>query len=165
MLNAYFRAVVSTVQASQQEPMEEENDGLDIQSISVVKEAEFIFNKIDEGKSTGGSGSNTTPEKKRTINLEAFKIIRVIGKGVYVVQFAWTLCQLRTGLHCVGHACCKVLLLVLVLCILSLTLLSSRKVRVLCGARLLGTLFTVPCSVGSLCGDLRMVLTRLLGLH
>jgi hypothetical protein len=93
MLNAYFRAVVSTVQANQQEPMEEENDGLDIQSISVVKEAEFIFNKIDEGKSTGGSGSNTTPEKKRTINLEAFKIIRVIGKGVYVVQFAWTSCQ------------------------------------------------------------------------
>jgi hypothetical protein len=118
MLNAYLCAVVSTVQANQQEPMEEENDGLDIQSISVVKEAEFIFNKIDEGKGAGGSGSNTTPEKKRTINLEAFKIIRVIGKGVYVVQFAWTLCQLRIGLRCVGHACCKVLLLVLVLYIL-----------------------------------------------
>jgi hypothetical protein len=117
-LNADFRAVVSAVQANQQEPMEEENDGLDIQSISVVKEAEFIFNKIDEGKGAGGSGSNTTPEKKRTINLEAFKIIRVIGKGVYVVKFAWTLCQLRIGLHCVGHANCKALLLVIVPCTL-----------------------------------------------
>lgn len=54
--------------------MEDENDGLDIQSLSVV-EAEFIYNKIDEGKTQG------VIEKKRTINLEAFKIIRVIGKG------------------------------------------------------------------------------------
>jgi len=53
---------------------EDENDGLDIQSLSVV-EAEFIYNKIDEGKTQGAI------EKKRTINLEAFKIIRVIGKG------------------------------------------------------------------------------------
>lgn len=57
--------------------MEEENDGLDIQSLSVV-EAEFIYNKIDEGK----PASQEVAEKKRTINLEAFKIIRVIGKGI-----------------------------------------------------------------------------------
>lgn len=60
--------------------MEDENDGLDIQSLSVV-EAEFIYNKIDEGKNQG------IIEKKRTINLEAFKIIRVIGKG-------------KTSMHC-----------------------------------------------------------------
>lgn len=58
--------------------MEDENDGLDIQSLSVV-EAEFIYNKIDEGKTQG------VIEKKRTINLEAFKIIRVIGKGKHMI--------------------------------------------------------------------------------
>ncbi|KAJ1439771.1 hypothetical protein B484DRAFT_391582 [Ochromonadaceae sp. CCMP2298] len=53
----------------------DENDGMDIQSLSVV-EAEFIFNKLDEGKE-----ESETVEVKRTINLDAFKIIRVIGKG------------------------------------------------------------------------------------
>ena len=60
-----------------QAAMEEENDGLDIQSLSVV-EAEFIYSKIDEGKTTAAGST----EKKRTINLEAFKIIRVVGKGM-----------------------------------------------------------------------------------
>lgn len=55
---------------------DEENDGLDIQSLSVV-EAEFIYNKVDEGKPPLSGSANV----KRTINLEAFKIIRVIGKG------------------------------------------------------------------------------------
>jgi hypothetical protein len=66
--------------------MEEENDGLDIQSISVVKEAEFIYNKIDEAKAAA-AGPGTVAAPKRTINLEAFKIIRVIGKGGLFIYF------------------------------------------------------------------------------
>lgn len=61
---------------------EDAKDGLDIQSLSVVKEAEFIYNKIDEGKASGEGAVAV----KRTINLEAFKIIRVIGKGDYICQ-------------------------------------------------------------------------------
>lgn len=54
-----------------------DEDILDIQSLSVV-EAEFIYNKIDEGSAAMTQGDSAVI---RTINLEAFKIIRVIGKG------------------------------------------------------------------------------------
>lgn len=54
-----------------------DEDILDIQSLSVV-EAEFIYNKIDEGSAAMTEGDSAVI---RTINLEAFKIIRVIGKG------------------------------------------------------------------------------------
>ena len=56
------------------------NDGLDIQSLSVV-EAEFIYNKIDDEKTSSESSA------KRTINLDAFKIIKVIGKGNFNIVF------------------------------------------------------------------------------
>eukprot|EP01039_Chlorochromonas_danica_P010102 gene10102-11182_t len=52
-------------------------DGLDIQSLSVV-EAELTYDKKDEGKSNSDSD-----KKKRTISLESFKIIKVIGKGSF----------------------------------------------------------------------------------
>jgi hypothetical protein len=64
---------------NQNSAMDEDNDGIDIQSISFV-EAEFIFNKSDEAKGSSSAGAGAV-EKKRTINLEAFKIIRVVGKG------------------------------------------------------------------------------------
>lgn len=54
-----------------------DEDALEIQSLSVV-EAEFIYNKVDEGSAAMTHGDSAV---KRTINLEAFKIIRVIGKG------------------------------------------------------------------------------------
>lgn len=54
-----------------------DEDALEIQSLSVV-EAEFIYNKVDEGSVAMTHGDSAV---KRTINLEAFKIIRVIGKG------------------------------------------------------------------------------------
>lgn len=52
------------------------NDGMDIQSLSLV-EAEFIYDKAD------GEVPEAAARKKRTINLEAFKIIKVIGKGSF----------------------------------------------------------------------------------
>lgn len=60
---------------------DDERDGLDIQSLSVV-EAEFFYNKTDEGKSAADIAAT-----KRTINLDAFHIIKVIGKGNYAPQF------------------------------------------------------------------------------
>ena len=60
---------------------DDERDGLDIQSLSVV-EAEFFFNKTDEGKSPADLAAT-----KRTINLDAFHIIKVIGKGKSVRNF------------------------------------------------------------------------------
>lgn len=54
---------------------DDENDGLDIQSLSVVKEAEFLYNRESDNQGT--------PGKKKTINLEAFHIIKVIGKGSF----------------------------------------------------------------------------------
>ena len=70
-----------------------EDDGLDIQSLSVV-EAEFIYNKVDEAQAGGsGGGQQGLVERKRTINLEAFKIIRVVGKGAFI----FTCCV------CCGH--------------------------------------------------------------
>ncbi len=72
-----------------QENEEDVGDGMDIQSLSFV-EAEFIYNKKDDdgGSSSGkhGESSRSSSEranKKRTINLDAFKIIKVIGKGNY----------------------------------------------------------------------------------
>jgi hypothetical protein len=54
---------------------DDEKDGLDIQSLSVM-EAEFLYNRVDEGKSAA-----EVAQSKKTINLEAFHIIKVIGKG------------------------------------------------------------------------------------
>jgi hypothetical protein len=68
---------------------EDEQDGLDIQSLSVVENAEFIYNKIDDSNNSSSgkaSSSGAVTEKKKTINLEAFKIIRVIGKGEHYSQ-------------------------------------------------------------------------------
>jgi hypothetical protein len=51
---------------------ENDKDGFDIQSISMV-EAEFMYDKDDV----------EVAPTKRTINLDAFNIIKVIGKGTY----------------------------------------------------------------------------------
>lgn len=67
-------------------------DGMDIQSLSFV-EAEFIYNKKDEdgsgkhGESSSAKSSSERAQKRRTINLDAFKIIKVIGKGTLVLKF------------------------------------------------------------------------------
>jgi hypothetical protein len=55
---------------------DDEKDGLDIQSLSVV-EAEFLYDRETEGKHPEDPAS----KKKKTINLDAFHIIKVIGKG------------------------------------------------------------------------------------
>lgn len=65
---------------------EDERDGLDIQSLSVV-EAEFFYNKTDEGKSAADIAA-----AKRTINLDAFHIIKVIGKGEEILPCPLQLC-------------------------------------------------------------------------
>ena len=57
--------------------MDGADDGMDIQSLSYV-EAEFIYDKKDEGKADTADKS-----EGRKINLEAFKIIKVIGKGSF----------------------------------------------------------------------------------
>lgn len=80
-----------------------ENDGLDIQSLSVVQ-AEFLYDRLEEEKAqeNRGPGSSTTNSNKatgnfstmepslstsvaeipkRTINLDSFHIIKCIGKG------------------------------------------------------------------------------------
>lgn len=54
-----------------------DEDALEIQSLSVV-EAEFIYNSIDEEPAATTQGDSAVV---RTFNLDAFKIIRVIGKG------------------------------------------------------------------------------------
>ena len=69
---------------------EDDRDGLDIQSLSVV-EAEFMYDESDSslnnaavianvGTSNNSSTTNNAP--KRMINLDAFNIIKVIGKGI-----------------------------------------------------------------------------------
>lgn len=65
-------------------PQEDENDGLDIQSLSVVREAEFLYNRVSEIESSisGSKQVESTPTKK-TINLDSFDIIRVVGKGSF----------------------------------------------------------------------------------
>lgn len=60
----------SYIQKAMEDGDDEEEDGMDIKSLSVV-EAEFLYNK------------GHTDEPKRTISLEAFHIIRVIGKGSF----------------------------------------------------------------------------------
>ena len=69
---------------------DDERDGLDIQSLSVV-EAEFFYNKTDEGKSAADIAAT-----KRTINLDAFHIIKVIGKGNYchLISLFYSFCVL-----------------------------------------------------------------------
>jgi serum/glucocorticoid-regulated kinase 2 len=56
------------------------NDGLDIQSLSVVREAEFLYNRMNEMEETAGAAA---ARPRVTINLEAFDIIRVVGKGSF----------------------------------------------------------------------------------
>lgn len=58
-----------------QNPDVMDEDAKDIQALSYV-EAELTFDVKDEGKNLTDSA-----KKKRTINLESFKIIKVIGKG------------------------------------------------------------------------------------
>lgn len=53
------------------------HEGLDIQSCS-VGEAEFLFNRLKEEEE-----NNAAASKKKTISLEAFHIIRVVGKGSF----------------------------------------------------------------------------------
>ena len=67
-----------TSDAMTAEHEDDERDGLDIQSLSVV-EAEFLYDRGDEGK----SAAEVAAAPKRTINLDAFHIIKVIGKGNY----------------------------------------------------------------------------------
>jgi len=72
--------------SQQRPPEDDENDGMDIKSLSVVKEAEFIFNRATSGVQMGGEGGEqqaAAQPAKRTINLEAFNIIRVVGKGSF----------------------------------------------------------------------------------
>mmetsp|Transcript_7435 Transcript_7435/g.11093 ORF Transcript_7435/g.11093 Transcript_7435/m.11093 type:complete len:636 (-) Transcript_7435:401-2308(-) len=52
------------------------DDGMDIKSLSYV-EAEFIYDKTD------GEIPEEAARTRRTINLDAFKIIKVIGKGSF----------------------------------------------------------------------------------
>lgn len=63
--------------SKQEMQCEDEDDAREIQSLSVV-EAEFIYDKKDEDQPQAG---NNAVAPRRTINLEAFKIIKVIGKG------------------------------------------------------------------------------------
>lgn len=56
---------------------DEDDDAKDIQSLSLI-EAEFIYDKKDDSEVM-----TTETASKRTINLEAFKIIKVIGKGSF----------------------------------------------------------------------------------
>jgi hypothetical protein len=71
---------------------EDEDDGLDIQSLSVVREAEFLYNRVSEieqsisgsGSGADGASQSTNPTgAKKTINLDSFDIIRVVGKGSF----------------------------------------------------------------------------------
>jgi hypothetical protein len=56
---------------------DDEKDGLDIQSLSAA-DVECLYNRDNDDKLVG----NTTPKKKKSVNLDAFHIIRVIGKGM-----------------------------------------------------------------------------------
>jgi hypothetical protein len=59
--------------------MNDAKDGMDIQSLSYVQ-AEFIYDKKDNDNKIPPS---ETAAQHRTISLEAFKIIKVIGKGSF----------------------------------------------------------------------------------
>ncbi len=56
------------------------NDGINIQSLSFV-EAEFIYDRGSESSNANATG--TAVQAKRTINLDSFHIIKVIGKGSF----------------------------------------------------------------------------------
>lgn len=69
---------------------EDEDDGINIQSLSVVREAEFIYDRMSQieqsssGSGTHGQSQSTNPSgAKKTINLNSFDIIRVVGKGSF----------------------------------------------------------------------------------
>lgn len=63
--------------SKQEMQCEDDDDAREIQSLSVV-EAEFIYDKKDEDLP---QQSINAAVPRRTINLEAFKIMKVIGKG------------------------------------------------------------------------------------
>jgi hypothetical protein len=69
------------IQAKHKE--DEEDEAKEIQSLSVV-EAEFIYDKKDDNKSQ----EEDSTQPKRTISLEAFKIIKVIGKGKHTLFYS-----------------------------------------------------------------------------
>lgn len=56
------------------------NDGINIQSLSFV-EAEFIYDRGSESSTANATGAAI--QAKRTINLDSFHIIKVIGKGSF----------------------------------------------------------------------------------
>jgi hypothetical protein len=73
--------------------IDDENDGLDIQSLS-IGQAEFLYDRMEEDKQ--GRQLIQPPQQqisqptiqtptKRTINLDSFQIIKVIGKGKQIV--------------------------------------------------------------------------------
>jgi len=60
-----------------------DDDGLDIKALSVI-EAEFLYNKVDDEDTTGTTmNDGVKSSKPKTINLDSFHIIRVIGKGSF----------------------------------------------------------------------------------
>jgi hypothetical protein len=58
-----------------------------MQSLKAV-EAEYLYRKVDDG--TGKALSDVSAEKKK-ISLEAFQIIKVIGKGNYLYLYIFHL--------------------------------------------------------------------------
>jgi hypothetical protein len=51
-----------------------DDDQLDIQSVSAVK-AEFMYRRLTDGN------TSSVPTDRRFLSLDAFSIIKVIGKG------------------------------------------------------------------------------------
>lgn len=64
-----------------------DDDKLEMQSLKAV-EAEYLYRKVDDG--TGKALSDVSAEKKK-ISLEAFQIIKVIGKGNYIYPHIFNL--------------------------------------------------------------------------
>ena len=63
---------------------DEEDDGMDIKSLSVV-EAEFLYDRVEDmtSKLPQNQASTITDMKGKMISLESFHIIKVIGKGSF----------------------------------------------------------------------------------
>ena len=71
----------SASEAMALENEDDARDGLDIQSLSVV-EAEFLYDSNDKSVEVNAE-AGVVGAPKRTINLESFQIIKVIGKGSF----------------------------------------------------------------------------------
>ncbi|CAE7710516.1 pkgB [Symbiodinium microadriaticum] len=65
---------------------EEENDGLDIQSLSVVREAEFLYNRMNDMEQTGAGGSAQSARPRVTINLEVFFVREKETSTLYAMK-------------------------------------------------------------------------------